>query len=67
MLGIKRLIVIGITGATFLALRPIRFDREAERTTVNSLLIYAILTAKAKARYPLTRRWPPLTRRCKAS
>lgn len=34
MLGIKLLIVIGITGATFLALRPIRFNREAERTTV---------------------------------
>ncbi|MFC2107833.1 prohibitin family protein [Candidatus Bipolaricaulota bacterium] len=37
MLGIKLLIVIGITGATFLALRPIRFDREAERTTVKGL------------------------------
>ena len=37
MLGIKLLIVIGITGLTFLALRPIRFDREAERTTVKGL------------------------------
>ncbi len=34
MLGIKLLIVIGITGATFLALRPIRFDRETERTRI---------------------------------
>ena len=37
MLGIKLLIVIGITGATFLALRPIRFNREAERTTVKGV------------------------------
>jgi prohibitin 2 len=37
MLGIKLLIVIGITGATFLALRPIRFDREAERNVVKGL------------------------------
>lgn len=37
MLGIKLLIVIGITGLTFLALRPIRFDREAKRTTVKGI------------------------------
>lgn len=37
MLGIKLLIVIGITGATFLALRPIRFNRETERTTVRGI------------------------------
>lgn len=34
MLGIKLLIIIGIAGAAFLALRPIRFDREAERTRI---------------------------------
>ncbi len=37
MLGIKLLIVIGITGLTFLALRPIRIDREAKRTTVKGI------------------------------
>lgn len=37
MLGIKLLIVIGITGATFLALRPVRFNRETERTSIKGL------------------------------
>ena len=39
MLGIKLLIVLGITGATFLALRPIRFDRETERTQIKGLAL----------------------------
>ncbi len=34
MLGIKLLIIVAITGAAFLSLRPIRFDRETERTRV---------------------------------
>jgi len=37
MLGIKLLIVIGITAATFLALRPIRFNRETGRATIKGL------------------------------
>ncbi len=37
MLGIKLLIVIGVTGGLFLALRPVRFDREAERTRVKAV------------------------------
>jgi len=36
MLGIKLLIVIGITALTFLALRPIRYDRETERSSIRT-------------------------------